>query len=119
MGKAPSALATKLIVEKMKFVIVPNQPPDIFLADFHIQFEKTLGMRPMSDVVIKNIQVATDSTSPTNAKKIIGCSGWGEPRAQRFAFTTTSTWTVPVGTRKCLCDNGRRWWFRCRMAYHQ
>lgn len=34
VGKAPSALATKLIVEKMKFVIVPNQPPDIFFGRF-------------------------------------------------------------------------------------
>jgi prepilin-type N-terminal cleavage/methylation domain-containing protein len=102
VGKAASALATKLIIGKMKFVIKPNQPPDIFLADFHIEFEQTFGMRAMSDIVIKNIQVATDTASPPNAKKIIGCSGWGEPRAQRFAFTTSSTWTVPVGTRKAF-----------------
>lgn len=102
VGKAASALAPKLIISKMKFVIKPNQPPDIFLADFHIEFEQTFGMRAMSDIVIKNIQVATDTTSPVNAKKIVGCSGWGEPRAQRFVFTTSSTWTVPVGTRKAF-----------------
>lgn len=102
VGKSASALTTKLIVAGMKFNIIPNQPPDIFLGEFQIDFEQPSTMRKIKSVTIKNIQIATDSTSPANAKKIIGCSGWGEPRAQRYSFTTTSTWTVPVGARKAF-----------------
>lgn len=102
IGDKASALANGVIISAMKFVIQPNLPPDIFLADFHVEFDKASLVRPLKNIVIKNIQIATDTSSPLTAKKIVGCSGWGEPRAQRFSFTTTSTWAVPFGTRKAF-----------------
>lgn len=102
VGEQASALANGVVISAMKFVIRPNLPPDVFLADLHVEFDSASLVRPLREVVIQNIQIATDTASPLTAKKIMGCSGWGEPRAQRFSFTVSSTWTVPVGTRKAF-----------------
>jgi prepilin-type N-terminal cleavage/methylation domain-containing protein len=102
VGKAASALESKLTISQMKFVIKPNMPPDNFIGSFHIEFNPIPGMKAFKPIVIKNIQIITDSLSPPNAKTIVGCSGWGESRAHRYTFTTTSTWTVPEGTRKAF-----------------
>lgn len=102
VGGLGSALTSKLVVESMKFNIVPNQPPDVFLGDFQINFVQPSSGRKLKSIVIKNIQIATDSTSPATAKKIIGCSGWGESRAKRYSFTATTSWTVPAGVRKAF-----------------
>lgn len=99
VGKPASLLSTKLIITKMKFNIRPSVPPDLFLADFEIEFNQPLKTRKINNILIQDIQIETDSTSPTSAKTIIGC-GLKESLAQRIIFTTTSTWTVPVGIRK-------------------
>ncbi len=78
VGKPASLLSNKLIISKMKFSIRPNQPPDIFIADFEVEFNQPLGKRSVNNIIIKDIQITTDSTSPINAKRIIGCGGLGE-----------------------------------------
>ncbi|WP_374029950.1 hypothetical protein [Bdellovibrio bacteriovorus] len=102
VGERASALSNNLIVSDMRFVIRPNLPPDVFLADFEVSFRENMTVRAPRKIVIKNIQIATDSGTPLNAKEIIGCSGWGEPRARRFTFTSSTTWTVPVDTRRAF-----------------
>lgn len=102
VGEKASALSNNLIISEMSFSIRPNLPPDVFLADFEVSFVENMTVRAPKKVVIKNIQIATDSGTPVNAKEIIGCSGWGEPRAQRFTFTSSTTWTVPVDTRRAF-----------------
>jgi hypothetical protein len=109
VGESASALMSKLKISSMKFIIKPNQPPDIFLGDFQIDFDQIPGMRKLNAIVVKNIQIATDGASPLEAKKIIGCSGSGEPRAQRLSFAISPTdtkneftWTVPIGVRKAF-----------------
>jgi hypothetical protein len=99
-GKPASLMSNKLLISNMKFSIRPNQPPDVFIADFEVELNQPLKNRFINNIVIKDIQITTDSTSATNAKKIIGCGGLGEVAAQRISFTTSSTWTVPVGIRK-------------------
>lgn len=100
VGKPASLLSNKLLITNMKFSIKPNRPPDLFLADFEVEFNQPLKTRPISKIIIRDIQIATDSTTPINAKKIIGCGGLGESLAQRIMFTSNGTWTVPVGIRR-------------------
>lgn len=86
----------------MKFNIRPNRPPDLFLADFEIEFNQPLKTRKISNIIVRDIQIATDSTTPITAKRIIGCGGLGEALAQRIMFTSNATWTVPVGVRRAF-----------------
>lgn len=102
VGKPASLLSNKLLINNMKFSIKPNRPPDLFLADFEVEFNQPLKTRHISNIIIRDIQIATDSTTPKNAKKIIGCGGLGESLAQRIMFTSNGTWTVPVGVRRAF-----------------
>lgn len=99
IGKPASSLSNKLIVTGMKFKLRPVDPPDLFVADFEIEFNQPLKNRKIENILVKNIQVVTDKTTPNNNKKIAGC-GIRELEAQRIVFISSGTWKVPLGVTK-------------------
>lgn len=107
VGGLASANSNSLKIASMKFENFRSVGVDQYMADFVIDFDQTLLVRKMKALTIKNININTKATDPSNAKSVSECSATTKgatPKITRYSFTTVGIheWVVPAGVSSAL-----------------